>query len=240
MAKQKKVRVEFFLQQKRKPNELGCYPVNIQLFYNRRYSDFPLRQGLYCDDLEKFQQENPEIFEFERRQLTSLVRFEEKRLVDQVTVKGIAAKYTAVHPDVYMLLNQYLNNQLFKLMIRQKPDHIVEIINMDNRISVFSMIEACKKLFEGFESQLPDSLKSSLSLFERYLNACDIPFHFGNRGAKQQWAKRFTIMDCLSGYAASQLAPKFDWDQFMDLVTRVGTWHLDGILGDKPFNQIND
>ena len=79
MAKQKKVRVDFLLQERLQPNEFGCYPIYLQLFYNRKYADFPLRQAIFVDDLENYRKENPETFEFETRQLTSL-RSEERRV----------------------------------------------------------------------------------------------------------------------------------------------------------------
>lgn len=236
MAKQKKVRVEFLLQERRKPNEFGCYPIYIQLFYNRRYADFPLREPIYVENLEEYQRENPEIFGFEQRQLTSLMRFEEQRLGDKVTVKGIAAKYTLIHHDIYMVVNQYLNNHLFKMVIRQQPDHLVEIINMDNRISVFSFLEACDKLFENFKDGMSQSLIKSLNTFEKYLQACELPIHFDNRGVESSWEKRFTVMDFLSGYAQEKLSSDLVDDELLGLVKEVATWHLRDILGKQPFN----
>ena len=239
MAKQKKVRVEFLLQQKRNPNEFGCYPVYIQLFYNRRYADFPVRPALYVQDLAQYEQQHPEFFDFEKRQLTSLVRFEEERLADEMTVKGIAKKYNLVHADLYMIVNQYLNNLLFRTVITQQPVHLVEVLNMDNRISVFSILEACKLLFDEFNCQLSPSLKTTFEHYKRYLEACEIPIHFGNMGAKQDWTKHFTVMDWLSGHAQAQLIEQFESDEFKGLAEKVCTWHLDGSLGDKPVNNLN-
>ena len=230
MAKQKKVRVDFLLQERLQPNEFGCYPIYLQLFYNRKYADFPLRQAVFVDDLEKYRKENPEIFEFETRQLTSLVRFEEKRLGGPASVKGIAAKYSKVYPDMYMLVNQYLNNYLFRVVITQKPEHFVEIINMDNRISVFSIIAACNRLFDGFEDQIPQSLQKKLSVLKEYLQVCEIPIHFSNSGAEQVWEKRFTVMDWLSGYAKQSLQPLIDTSKLEALVKEVSDWHLDGFF----------
>ena len=236
MAKRKKVRVDFLLQERLQPNEFGCYPIYLQLFYNRRYADFPLRQGIFVDDLEKYRRENPEIFEFETRQLTSLVRFEEKRLEGPASVKGIAARYSLVHPDMYMLVNQYLNNHLFRVVITQKPTHFVEIINMDNRISVFSILAACNRLFDEFEDQIPQSLQSNLDVFKEYLQVCEIPIHFGNGGAKQVWEKRFTVMDFLSGYAHDKLSAAFEDGELLGLMKEVAIWHLGDVFGKEPFN----
>ena len=120
-------------------------------------------------------------------------------------------------------------------MIRQQPDYLVEIINMDNRISVFSFLEAYDRLFENFKDGMSQSLTKSLNTFKKYLQACELPIHFDNRGVESSWEKRFTVMDFLSGYAQGKLGADLADDELLGLVKEVVTWHLSDNLGKQPF-----
>lgn len=208
MEKQKKITIKFFLNKNLQPIQLEdekgkpllCYPLYIQVTYNRNNTQFKSHYGGHYSDMAKIDEENLQgagLLAFEENIVRKTMEHEIKKRCVKFDLKGINKKYDLYCTPIEALLNRNLKHKLYKLLLKQKPAEYSAIFKFDDpKVDVLLLYKAVTKLYEFFEKNIPANFKEEIKCYELFTSV----------NSKSRFSYTFlTIIDWKEGNAKEEL-----------------------------------
>ena len=167
--REKKITVKFFLNEAVEPvrgeGKKKCFPLYVQVTYNRKNMQFKSKYSEYYERLEEVKSS---LLQFEERVIKSTVTYEAANVKEEYDLKGLKKKYEVYSTSILEALEHYLKPKL-RLAVLKTGSELSMVLNFtDANVTVNLLYEAALLLFKDFDSCLPDKIKEELEAYNQY------------------------------------------------------------------------
>ena len=174
MSKPKKITVRFFLNETVKPVKEGhamTYPLYMLLTYNRRSTMLRSHYGGYYKDLKQIDKVHyPGLLNLEERIVQKTIQHELLEQGEKFDIKGIGNAYEKYCIGIDVLLDRYMKNQLWNMVVRLEPQEYAFALNFSEpKVSFQTLYGMASKLFPHFEKLQSKEFKEELEIYTSYL-----------------------------------------------------------------------
>jgi hypothetical protein len=169
-AREKKVTLKFFVNQAVQPMVEGKtkrYPLYVLITYDRKNTMMRCHYGTYYKDLGEIDKVHyPGLLAMEERIIRKTIAYEmaEKHDFD---LRGIYRKYEPYSVGIHVLLERYLKDQLWNILLRLEPFEYAKALNFnDSEIGFDTLYKICKKIYKDFHALLPKGFEREVEIYQ--------------------------------------------------------------------------
>lgn len=172
-SKPKKVTLKFFVNQAVQPMVEGKtkrYPLYVLITYDRKNTMMRCHYGKYYKDLDEIDTVHyPGLLEMEERIIRKTINYEMAERQDDFDLKGIYKKYELYSVGIHILLESYLKDQLWNILLRLEPFEYAKALNFnDPEVGFDTLYKICKKVYKDFSALLPKNFEREVEVYQLF------------------------------------------------------------------------
>lgn len=169
-SRPRKVTIKFFLNKAVQPEIEGRikrYPLYTLITYDRKNTMLRCHYGKYYKDLDEVDKVHyPGLLAMEERIIQKTITYVMTERGYGFDLKGINKKYERYCIGVHELLETYLKNQLWNILIRLEPYEYAKALNFgDPNVSFDRLYKICKKIYNKFTSLQPKNFEREIEIY---------------------------------------------------------------------------
>lgn len=172
-SKPKKVTLKFFLNKAVQPivdDRTKRYPLYVLITYDRKNTMLKCHYGKYYKDLDEIERVSyPGLLALEEKAIRGTITYELSRRGTEFDLKGIHEKYDGYCLGIHALLEQYLKDQLWSILLRQEPFAYAKALKFnDPDVSFETLYTICQRVYKGFANVMPAGFQTEVKIFKMY------------------------------------------------------------------------
>src|SRR4051812_12164326 len=173
-SRSKKITVKFFLNKTVQPfmeKKIKRFPLYMLITYDRRNTMMRCHYGKYYRDLNEIDQTHyPGLLALEEKLIKKTIEYELGQQGIDFDLKGLHKKYDQYSIGIHLILEQYLKDQLWNVLLKLEPFEYAKALNFsDPDITFDTLFKITKKIYKDFATLLPKNFEREIEVYNTFL-----------------------------------------------------------------------